>query len=241
MDMYSWGFPAELCYECVTTGSSSYHDLFCASTINSQHCAYCYFAVNSQKCFGCIGVKKREYCILNKQYSKMEYEQLVPRIVEQMKHSAEWGEFFPVWLSPLPYNTSLAQDYYPLTKEEISAKGWKWFEGENPHSKPAQTVPLPDSIDDVNDSLCEVVLTCRESGRPYKMIRPELEFYRRNRIPVPDCSFPVRHQARLQRRNPRRLWSRRCDKCGKAIDTTFAPQRLEEVLCAECYQHSVHA
>jgi hypothetical protein len=44
--------------------------------------------MNSENLFGCVGLKKAKYCILNKQYSKEEYEELVPRIIEQMRQSS---------------------------------------------------------------------------------------------------------------------------------------------------------
>jgi hypothetical protein len=42
---------------------------------------------NSSNLFGCIGLRGKEYCILNKQYTKEEYEALVPKIIEKMKES----------------------------------------------------------------------------------------------------------------------------------------------------------
>ena len=40
--------------------------------------AYSQFCYNSKDLFGCVGFVT-QYCILNKQYSKEEYEALVPR------------------------------------------------------------------------------------------------------------------------------------------------------------------
>ena len=31
----------------------------------------------------------------------------------------EWGEFFPSSISPFGYNETVAQDYYPMTREEV--------------------------------------------------------------------------------------------------------------------------
>jgi hypothetical protein len=54
----------------------------------------------SSNLFGCIGLRGKEYCILNKQYTKEEYETLVPKIIEKMKADGEWGEFFHQRISP---------------------------------------------------------------------------------------------------------------------------------------------
>lgn len=48
-----------------------------------------------------------------------------------MKSTKEWGEFFPTELSTFGYNETVAQEYFPLTEEEVKAQGWKWYDGEN--------------------------------------------------------------------------------------------------------------
>ncbi|MEI8091823.1 MAG: hypothetical protein WCG98_06500 [bacterium] len=47
-------------------------------------------------CFGCVGLKNKEYCILNTQYTQQEYEQIVPEIIDYLMHIGERGEFFPM-------------------------------------------------------------------------------------------------------------------------------------------------
>ncbi|MEI8091831.1 MAG: hypothetical protein WCG98_06540 [bacterium] len=39
---------------------------------------------HSSNMFGCVGMRDKEYCILNKQYTREEYETLVPQIIEKM-------------------------------------------------------------------------------------------------------------------------------------------------------------
>lgn len=39
---------------------------------------------NNNNIFGCSGLRNKEYCIFNKQYTKEEYEQLAARIIEHM-------------------------------------------------------------------------------------------------------------------------------------------------------------
>jgi len=56
---------------------------------------------------------------LNKQYTKEEYEKLVPKIIEHMKKTSEWGEFFPASISPFGYEETAAMDYYPATKQNL--------------------------------------------------------------------------------------------------------------------------
>jgi len=75
---------------------------------------YCDTVISCKNVFGCVGTKHKEYCILNKQYSREEYEKLLPKIIEHMRQTGEWGEFFPIRISPFDYKETVAQDYYPI-------------------------------------------------------------------------------------------------------------------------------
>ena len=80
---------AENVYEIEGAVELSY-SLFCNLCYQSDNMIYCDNCMNSHYCFGCFGLKNSSYCILNKQYSKEEYEILVPKIIESM------GEAFSV-------------------------------------------------------------------------------------------------------------------------------------------------
>lgn len=102
----------ELSYQCIGGGDYYFNRFFVAGE-RCSYSTYCLFCFNSKNLFGCVGIKRKEYCILNKQYSKEEYEDLVPRIIEYMTNNSEWGEFFPMTISPFSYEESLASDYFP--------------------------------------------------------------------------------------------------------------------------------
>jgi hypothetical protein len=36
-----------------------------------------------------------------------------------MRSTGEWGEFFPHELSPFGYDETVAQEYFPMTEEEV--------------------------------------------------------------------------------------------------------------------------
>jgi CxxC-x17-CxxC domain-containing protein len=44
----------------------------------------------------------------------------------------------------------------------------------------------------------------------------------------------------MKLRNPRKLFKRTCDKCGKGIQKTYAPERPEIVYCQECYEKEIY-
>ncbi|MFA5793082.1 MAG: zinc-ribbon domain containing protein [Candidatus Gracilibacteria bacterium] len=241
MDFYQFGLNAELIYECNCVGYNCQRMLFCVKSHEQiSDVFYSNECYKSDHLFGCTGVRHKKYCILNKQYSRDEYEKLLPRIVDHMKKTGEWGEFFPISISPFGYNETPAQDYFPLTKEEALLKNYKWKDDEPSNAYIGPMRELPDSAHDTSEDICKQILTCKDSGKPYKIAPQELFFYKRLGIPIPRCSFKQRHKNRMALRNPRYLWARSCGKCGAPIQTTYAPDRTEIVYCEECYLKTVY-
>lgn len=211
---------------------------FCNRVSDALYCDSCF---GSKYLFGCIGLKNAEYCILNTQYTKAEYEALVPKIIEHMRKTKEWGEFFPSALSPFGYNETVSQEYFPLTESEVRERGWKWRDEEQTRDKYlGPPIDLAKKITDIDDSICQKILQCSVTGRPFKIIPQELKFYREMGLPLPRKCPDQRHSERMALRNPRKLWKRACAKCKKGIETTYAPDRPEIVYCEECYLASVY-
>ena len=127
MDSYSGGRNSELIYECTGT-AGAYNCQFCLRASDSSDISYSVIVKNCKNVFGCIGLENKKYCIFNKQYTKEEYEALKTKIVEHMKKTGEYGEFFPMKLSTFPYNDTVAEEYFPMTKEEALGKGLRWQE-----------------------------------------------------------------------------------------------------------------
>ncbi len=195
-------------------------------------------AQNSHDLFGCSNMKKASYCILNKQYSKEDYFEMRARIIEHMKSTGEWGEFFPMNISPWAYNETVANDLFPMNREEVSEAGLNWVEEEEKEIENGEKIP--DSIDDVGDDILSKNLVCEKSGRPYKINEKELKFYRRMKIPIPRLAPETRNEVRLSVRNPHKVWTRKCDKCGVDIKTSYAPDRPETVYCEKCYNEAIY-
>ncbi len=190
MDIQECG-DCERLYECSVVGYDIHSSCFCHHTLAKMNdMIYCSLCNHSKHCFGCIGVQRKEYCILNKQYTKEEYEQIVPKIVEHMRSTGEWGEFFPIDISTYAYNETLAQDYYPMNREQVEEHGWMWLEDvEKREQYLGPKVELPDSIVDVSDEVCKQILTCGTTGKQYKIIPQELSLYRQLRLPLPRKAF----------------------------------------------------
>ena len=244
LDYTSWGDRSERIYSTASSGDNAYHLRFCTTcTTNISDLTYCGHCTGCKNCFGCVGMKKRQYCILNKQYSKEEYEQLVPKLIAHMKETDEWGEFFPWRFCCFGYNETIAQEYFPLSKEQALAKGYKWKDTRDEKLIVEKVIPaekLPQTIAEVPDDILQWAVTCGLSKRPFKIIKQELEFYRQLNIPLPHLHPDERHNRRMTLRPSRIFYQRNCAKCGKEIQTTYAPDRPEIVYCESCYLETVY-
>jgi len=240
---YSWE-KSSFMYEVLASGSNCMNILFCNLII--EDCSNIYYSdycISSKNLFWCIWLKNKQYCILNKQYTKEEYEILVPKIIGNMRKTWEWWEFFPASISPFWYNETVAQEYYPLEKEEVINNWFNWSDYENPLPKVDKVIPankLPDDIKDIPDDILNWAIECEVTKKPFRIISQELEFYRKHNLPVPKRHPDQRHLDRMALRNPRKLFDRKCDKCRVDMKTTYSPDREEIVYCEECYNKEVY-
>jgi len=252
------GFNAELVYE-VAHGFAGSSTAFSVRNLYNQNTYYSEECQNCLNVFGCEGLRKKSYCILNKQYTKEKYEELVPKIIKHMsdmpyvdrkRRIYKYGEFFPIELSPFSYNETIAQEYFPLNKEEALEKSFAWKDEEARNYKiDIENKDIPDNIKDVTDDIVNKVIACEHSGKckeqcteAFKIIPEELKFYKRMNLPLPRFCPNCRHYQRINLRNPLKLWHRTCMKegCSNEFETSYAPDRPEIVYCEKCYQQEVY-
>lgn len=255
-DGYGGGGNLSNSYEFVDTGIEGTGNLFAIFTHSCQNTNYTYACQNSKDLFGCVGLRNKQYCILNKQYTKEEYEELVLKIIKQMADMPyvdkkgrvyKYGEFFPAELSPFAYNETIAQEHYTKTKSEVLEAGYNWREPDTKqYTVTIQPADLSDHIKDVSDDILNQVIACEHAGTcneqctgAFKIIPSELQFYRAMNLPLPRLCSNCRHYNRLHQRTPFKLWDRQCAKCGKEIKTSYAPDRQEIIYCESCYNAEV--
>ncbi|MBI4836438.1 MAG: hypothetical protein HY817_04225 [Candidatus Abawacabacteria bacterium] len=228
------GDQTELSYDIIST-SNCYNSKYSFGVLDSSNVEYSDLVLNCHDLFGCVCLKGKEYAILNKVYSKTDFNILRSKLIEHMKKTGEWGKFLPKELSCFGYNESCAQEYYPLTKEEALKSGFSWYEKDNSNSYQGPDVIIADNIKDITDSITKDILTCITCHRNYRVVPQELSFYREQNIPVPQSCYACRYKFRQSLRNPRILWDRTCMNCDIALKTTYAPERSERILCEACY------
>ncbi len=257
-DHSNFGSGSELIYNSLVVGDGAYNVAFSAFCYPSNaNLQYCYICQNSSYLFGCISLRNKQYCIFNKQYTKEEYEAIVPKIIEHMKSTGEYGEFFPVEMSPLAYNESFAYEHFPLTKEEVENKGFVWRDSKEKQFKATMSsADVSDDIANVDENITKEVISCAHEGEcahecvgVFKITNQELQFYRKLNIPLPRICQNCRHYSRFAWRNPVKLWYRQCmcdknhphhtERCPNKFETSYAPDRKEIIYCEQCYNSEV--
>jgi len=256
-DFTQFGENGQLVYESAICGKNINNVIGGFRVLEGHNISYsmsCYS--NSSNIFGCVGLHGKQYCILNKQYSKEEYEELVPKIIEHMNkmpyrdvkgRTYSYGDYFPAEISQFSYNETSAQEFFPLTKAEAETQGYSWKDVKDKNYKiTIEPKDLPDSILDVKDDITSQIIGCEHKGEcneqcatAFRITSQELQFYKSQNLPLPRLCPNCRHYQRTKNRNPIKLFDRKCDKCGKDIQTSYAPDRPEIVYCEQCYQQEV--
>jgi hypothetical protein len=252
------GGKSELTYDGISCGVQNSRCLFGAILWNSHDVAYAFNCYGISNSFGCVSMRSSSYCILNKQYTKEEYEELLPKVIAHMNempyidakgNSYKYGEFFPIEISPFPYNATVAQDFMPVTKDEAIKANYSWEDKlDRSYNPTILSKDIPDSIDSVEDSITSAVLECVNAqgersfcSKAFRIITEELIFYRRFKLPLPNACPNCRHYERTLKRNPMKLWHRKCmnEGCQNEFETSYSPDRSEIVYCESCYQKEV--
>ncbi len=250
-DAYESWFQCEQQYETHASNRVQF-SAFCSLGYDNSFLLYTELCNNSQHCFGSIGLKRQKHCILNKNYSQQEYETLCGKIINHMRNTGEWGEFFPHHLSPFWYDETVASEYFPTTESGAKKNGWnwKWNEEISSYHWPYY-LPLPINQYDEKivgyetaqkniDAVLEWIMQCEITKKPFKIIKQEMIFYIENQIPLPNKHPDQRHLERLSQRNPRTLYERTCSECGEKIITTYPADRREKIVCEKCYKKLVY-
>jgi Zn ribbon nucleic-acid-binding protein len=250
-DYTDWGNNSSLIYDSVVVGESASMVKF------SQHCStnisnveYSKLQLGGGDCFGCVSLRKKQYCILNKQYTKEKYFELRDKIIKHMTdmpyvdyigRSYVYGEFFPMEISPHAYNNSFAGYLYPLEKNEIK-KGLKWHDQYfNEYSITMDYSELPDNIKETDEKILKEIIKCSTCPRGYKIVKQELDLCKKLNIPISrQCPFcRIDEKIKVWVSNMKQIL-RSCEKCGLEFKTHRSIEESPKMYCEGCYKQEVY-
>lgn len=267
MDMNNIAYdPTELCYEAQGVTNSN-NAKFVDASWNNNGIEYTNLCFASENLFGCIGLRSKKYFILNKEYSKEKYSEMVAKIRQHMEEMPyidkegnlyRYGEFFPSELSPFAYNETIAMTYYPLSEKETQNRGYRWqkdIERKYTITKAWNNIESDPSKYDI--AITEEVISCEHNSlctdkctSAFRILPDELEVIKSLKIQLPTLCPNCRNMERIKARGPFLLYSRVCmcneithnhssNSCQNEFETSYAPDRLEKVYCEQCYQQEV--
>ncbi|MCM2339128.1 MAG: hypothetical protein NDI62_01585 [Burkholderiales bacterium] len=259
MDLEYLGW-SELLYEYTTGALNDYNVKFSFCAMDSvRNADYTEFCRTSDGLFGCISLRNTKNAIFNKVYKEEEFLKLKEKIIKQMSDMPyvdkkgniyKYGEFFPIEISTLLYNESQAQEFFPLSKEEILQRGYGWREKDLKNFEiTIDSKNIPDCIDDVDENMLKEVLACEHGGKcehqcssAFRLTDYELKFYKKHNIPLPVLCSNCRYYERVKVMPSLVLYHRMCMKegCENEFETPYAPDRPEKIYCEKCYQQEVY-
>ncbi len=209
-----WGKePAERVYDCFTNTPAetdvygSFSVGYCQNVYNSHRVSpgsniyYCLFLENCSYCLGCIGLKNREFCILNKEYPKEERFALANKIFEKMETDGILWDAFPAELNPFYFNDTAAyliDDSF--TKEEVMKEWFLWRDDAITTDIPEGSEVLsvkdlskfqmfaPSGAREINPEILKKVIK-DEKGNCYRIVKMEYDFLMKPWLPLPELHW----------------------------------------------------
>lgn len=230
----------ELLFNSSILGGGNYFLRMCVNCRESLNLTYCIDCFSCKDCFGCIGLRNRQFCFLNKQYSPSDYTAIITEAVTRMKADGVWGDFFPRNLSPFAYNESAAQQLFPLEEKAAEEQGFCWRPSQE--SSPVEGIQVsewPDLVSEISKDLLVQPMICSTSAKPFRIISQELEL-RRNLGVGPPVEHPeIRIAKRRGRLNPFSIRSGQCASCGATFRTAYRKSYDGRIMCTVCYQQTL--
>lgn len=189
-----YGGKCELNYNCLEAFPYPYYSVASGFCYGGDHVEYSQHCMNCSEVFGCIGLRRKKFCILNKQYSEEQYFELKHKIINAMRAEGEYGQFFPIWLSTFAYNQTNAQDEYPLTVDQAKGAGIPWKDDVVLTQKHAV---VSGDVSGVSNDVVGNVFGCVMTNKPFKIGANEVRLLKKFKLPLPN-SHPL---VRIQKRN----------------------------------------
>ncbi len=243
MDVLFSGGKSHHLYSTTNIGAQSSNVKFSVSSKFCIDCEYVFNSKNLTSCFMCFGLQNKSYCILNKQYTPDEYFELVDKIKCKMLSNSEYGDGLGIEFSAQAYNFSLAGLYFSLSDAEVRNLGG--YVASEPESNMGSTKVIrsdevPQTIYEATNEVLSQAILCEVTGRPFRIVVTELEFYRRMGLPLPTVHPIVRMKRKYVFSPIGVMYKIDCAKCGMNFNSLFNPKDGYILYCEKCYQQEVY-
>ena len=195
LDCVAFDLNIELAFQSVFISDNCYSLASCYHITSSRFLEYCAFCLHCEHCFGCCGLVGKRYHIFNKPYSESDYHRIRGNIIEAMKQTGEYGQFFPGYFAANPYAESWAGYHFPLSPEEQRRLN---FRTAIPPDQRVGTYTSSTAIpDDSLECIAESVALSywdAQSCRPFMISAHDVAFAQSLAVPLPRSYYIARLQ-----------------------------------------------
>jgi hypothetical protein len=234
VDVSTAGRNAQLIFNSLNSGLDTFSQIASSICWSSTYAYYSQYCFNCDNVFGCFGLRKKKYCILNKQYTEEQYNKIKDQIINELKRNDKFGEWFPKDMSFFGYNESVAQDQFPLNKESALNQGFYWDDSERgTYNKETKTWNGLDILNDQN--ILNEIFACSLTGKNFRFTEQEINLYKRLNYPLPRNHPDLRLENRIKERGENTLYIRKTVD-GKEVLTPFPESDIRDILSDEEYK-----
>jgi hypothetical protein len=208
---------------------------------NARYSEYLDLCEDVEYCFGCIGLRKKKYCILNRQYTKEAYETLRTQIISDMERRGEYGEFFPANLAICEQNFSENVIYFPdMDKEKVTKNGGYWSDEDLSSTDGISSLELPDNIAGTPEAISAQALICPKTHYRFNISSGEYEFHKRKNFALPRYHFDFRVIESAKKTAVTTAYPYKCFYCKKDIMAYYPPEwGYQKIACEDCYKQNI--
>jgi hypothetical protein len=211
---------------------------------NLIQCRLAQYSANCFQCeniFGCCGLVGKKYFILNKPYTPEAYEKKKQEIIDGMKISGEYGQFFPGYFATNPYNESLASFYFTLDESALKKWGFSSSVQEKPYDPLYFSAEeVPDNPEEADEALATKIFWDDKAKGPFQIHQADIQFSRKLGVPLP-WSYYARRVKDNFKLMPFAGTTRttQCTLCNKDVQTSWPSIYNARILCEICYQKEI--
>jgi len=219
------------------------YSVMCGKSRDLEYCNNCH---DCESCFGCVGLRNKKFHIFNKQYTEEEYWKKVDELKCAMLDRGEYGEFFPLDLSPNGMQFSMTPVLYNVDVEQMEQFGAPMYDPDRgavlAPKKTVDEAPLisaevPDCLKDIDPSVwVGKPFMDTKVNRRWTVVPKEFAFYQSHNLPFPKEHYTSRLRGQIEMMNLPLYEQLSCSACSASIrvakNKTFTARK---VYCTACY------
>jgi CxxC-x17-CxxC domain-containing protein len=147
-----------------------------------------------------------------------------------------------IWIVKVLWNDFISDAELDLWWEKIKIK-WRTKNKEIniPENMEILNSKNIKNIDEVWDDILKKAIICEETGRPFRIIKQELDYLKKKWFPIPRIHQENRIDKVFSDRPTWQMFTWICDKCEKETLSVFKNKPKHKVYCAECYKNFMYS